>query len=69
MAFDFRKWFSKKDASAGESDGLPESIDVRIVDGITIATFLEPSSVEETKDLAEFVAEWMESPGGGPPRA
>ena len=27
------------------------------------------ASVEETKDLAEFVAEWMESPGGGPPRA
>ena len=57
MAFNFRKWFSKKDASAGEADGLPESIDVRIVDGITIATFLEPSSVEETKAVIRHIGD------------
>ena len=56
MAFNFRKWFSKKGASAGEANALPDTIDVRIMDGVTLVTYLEQPTLEDTKRVIRYLA-------------
>ena len=55
MIFDFRNWFSSKAASDGDQP-LPDSIDIQIVDGVTIATYLKPASIEETRQVIRYLA-------------
>lgn len=55
VVFNFRKLFSKKVSPSDEAGSLPDSIDVQIVDGITIATFLKPTTVEEAKAAIRYI--------------
>ena len=53
MTFSFRNLFSGNASSDGEP--LPDSIDIQIVDGVTLATFQKPASVEETKQVIRYL--------------
>ncbi|MDJ0916256.1 MAG: hypothetical protein QNJ05_00745 [Woeseiaceae bacterium] len=55
MIFNFRKWFSSKAAADGEQQ-LPDAIHIKIVDGVVIATYLEPASAEETRQVIRYLA-------------
>lgn len=56
MGFNFRKLFSAKKSSSVAAEALPDSIDVRIVDGVTIATFRKPASVDDAKSAIRYIA-------------
>ena len=57
MPFNFRKLFSKTDAASDAAGSLPDSIDIRMVDGVTIATFREPASVEDAKSAIRYIGD------------
>ena len=54
MAFNLRNLFSRKPSSDGKHR-LPESISLDIVDGVAIATFLKPATVDETKQVIRYL--------------
>ena len=57
MPFNFRKLFSKTDAASDAAGSLPDSIDIRIVDGVTTATFRKPASVEDAKSAIRYIGD------------
>ena len=55
MGFNFRKLFSTTGSSSDTAETLPDSIDVRVVDGVTLATFLKPAGVDEAKAAIRYM--------------
>ncbi len=54
VTFSLRGLFSSNAVSDGVQE-LPESIDVRTLDGVTFATFLKPMTVDETKRVMRYL--------------
>lgn len=56
VTFSFRKLFSSYRRSSEKAETLPDSIDVRVVDGVTVVTYLKQPSVEDTKQVVRYLA-------------